>query len=272
MHKLTVGSSNTGSDNAKVGLALCTYLPKLTCEGCPRYAGDLEAFAAAREVQRLEGLRIGAAQGLTGAALKMFARARVSDFLSGSCYADCVGFMPFQVRRLEGLVAAFASEYGRRPTDEEVAVSEAALLDAWRVCDLEVRLHVCGDLRTEAAVRILAAGADRWIARGGREPYTYTHFWRQVPRTAWGKIRVLASCETDAEIAEARALGYGVVVVVSRDAKPFRHNDGTRFAICPYRASVERGRPVQCVKCRLCIKAGEAGYEGPMPALPVEAE
>lgn len=70
----------------------------------------------------------------------------------------------------------------------------------------------------------------------------YTHLWRQFPQLS---DFCMASCDTEEERVEAKALGFRVYRVRSK-GDPVLKGEG----ICP--ASQELGKTVQCVSCMLC--------------------
>lgn len=70
----------------------------------------------------------------------------------------------------------------------------------------------------------------------------YTHMWREHPKLA---AFCMASCDTDAEREEAKALGFRTFRVRAKGA-PVLKGEGQ----CP--ASAELGKPVQCAQCMLC--------------------
>jgi hypothetical protein len=77
-----------------------------------------------------------------------------------------------------------------------------------------MRLHTVGDCRTDEAAKIVAAAAERYMDAGGGPVWTYTHAWRLVDRASWGRVSVLASCETPEQVELARARGYATAIVV----------------------------------------------------------
>jgi hypothetical protein len=70
----------------------------------------------------------------------------------------------------------------------------------------------------------------------------YTHLWKRYPELS---AFCMASCDTPEEREEAKALGFRVYRVRSKD-DPVLKGEG----ICP--ASEELGKTVQCVSCMLC--------------------
>jgi hypothetical protein len=122
-----------------------------------------------------------------------------------------------------------------------------------------LRLHVVGDARTKRAAQILSRAADRYKAKEDEDVWTYTHAFRTVPRSAWGSISVLASCETAEDVKLARSRGYATAIVLEehewegRYVHQMRDSKG-RFAgkvdVTPCPAQT---RGVSCESCRLCF-------------------
>lgn len=81
--------------------------------------------------------------------------------------------------------------------------------------------------------------------------WTYTHRWKTVPRSAWGKdVAVLASVETKEQVGAARRQGYApAVVVTSHQSHKAKLVGGLRLIPCP----AEFGGTT-CVECRLCLE------------------
>jgi hypothetical protein len=166
-------------------------------------------------------------------------------FRGEGCYAQ-TGHVAFTVRRLDA--------DGASP--ENAALYEASLLDnATKVEGLPLRMHVSGDARTPLAAEVLGRAAGRWQDRGGGPVWTYTHAWRDVPRSAWTQgISVLASVEGTAQAAEARGMGYVPAVVVEThpaDGKAWTDGEGHTWIPCP-----EQTRGITCDQCRLCWNEG----------------
>lgn len=70
----------------------------------------------------------------------------------------------------------------------------------------------------------------------------YTHLWRQFPALS---AFCMASCDTEEEREEAKALGFRTFRVRARGSDKL-----TGEGVCP--ASAELGKTVQCVSCMLC--------------------
>jgi hypothetical protein len=114
-----------------------------------------------------------------------------------------------------------------------------------------LRLHVGGDVEGPAGLAVLVEAVRRWLARGGGPAWTYTHRWREIPSSSWGPIAVLASCETAAEVLEARRLGYSAALVIdSHEGTRARKIGAWRFLPCP----AETKDKVTCATCGLCMK------------------
>ena len=114
-----------------------------------------------------------------------------------------------------------------------------------------LRIHTIGDCSTAAAARTIASAAHRFMAKHNEAAYTYTHAWRTVPRKAWGKVSVLASCETVAEVRAAKAKGYAATLVLEKFASDSVHEvNGIRVMPCLKQV----GRSRSCLDCGLCMK------------------
>ncbi len=175
-------------------------------------------------------------------------------FKNNGCYEQ-VGITTALSRSLD------AAAVGMLP--DAVSQLEADVIDAQWVDGVpqdgaeggrDLRLHVGGDVPSEAGARLLAGAAERWAARGGGSIWTYTHRWGEIPIDAWGpKIRVLASCETSEEADEARALGYAVGLTArdhggERARKLEGSLTGLKSVPCPAQT-----RSATCASCRLCL-------------------
>jgi hypothetical protein len=163
-------------------------------------------------------------------------------FKDAGCFAQ-TGFTRFAVDPLDAA----------NKTSSEAIADECRLIDAATGIDgVDLRLHVSGDVRTDAEAQALAGAARRWRDRDGGTVWTFTHAWRTVRRRAWGAISVLASVETPREARQARQRGYAPAIVVTpalwpADGRAFDFS-GIRVIPCP---AETRGRT--CVECRLCL-------------------
>ena len=111
---------------------------------------------------------------------------------------------------------------------------------------IPLRLHAVGDCATVEAAEIVARAAEVYIDLKG-PVWTYTHAWRDVPREAWGRVSVLASCETVADVKEASRRGYATAIV--REQERTERLEGMTFVPCPQQTS---GRT--CADCRMCFQ------------------
>lgn len=123
----------------------------------------------------------------------------------------------------------------------------------------DLRLHVGGDVSSRDSACELRWAAEDWLARGGGAVWTYTHRWREIPASAWGSIRVWASCESPVDVQHAHSRGYRAALVVERHPGDAMYGIGLptnnttptiQVVPCPYET-----RGVTCVKCRLCLDA-----------------
>ena len=137
-------------------------------------------------------------------------------------------------------------------TADMIAQYEAHLLDASE-STLPARLHVEGDSNTTKRARTLSAAAGRYMDRTSQPVWTYTHSWRVVPREAWGRVSVLASCHNMADVEAATARGYACALIVTHYNSPtFKLPGGFTAVVCP---SFTKG--TGCATCaqsrRLCM-------------------
>lgn len=118
----------------------------------------------------------------------------------------------------------------------------------------DLRIHGFGDARTKRAATRLGKAATNWVSRKGGSVWTYTHAWKNVPRSLWGKdVSVLASIDSMADVSAAKAQGFAPAVVVSEfknGAKVWEEN-GIKWIPCPAQINKE---DMTCVKCRLCFR------------------
>lgn len=173
----------------------------------------------------------------------------------GGCYAE-EGMLGMTITGPLNKAAAFWAN----ATPEEIAEAEANAIDRLTVNrGYPLRLHTVGDCSTIAAAQIVAAAAFRYMQRGGGPVWTYTHAWRDVPRTAWGNVNVLASCETPLQVEEAMERGYATALVVESFPGRARYTttdevDEAAFAeVIPCPAQTTHG--VTCASCRLCMNS-----------------
>ncbi|HEY1187152.1 MAG TPA: hypothetical protein VGE74_05810 [Gemmata sp.] len=138
-------------------------------------------------------------------------------------------------------------------TPLQLALAEADAIDQLPA-DRDLRLHVAGDSATSEGTRVIAAACWRYTERARAtglavKVWGYTHAWRRVPRECWGRVSILASCETVADVAAARERGYAAALVVDRFGGDAAYPIGTAKVIpCP-----QQTRDRTCTACRLCF-------------------
>ncbi|NJL70183.1 MAG: hypothetical protein HC888_00615 [Candidatus Competibacteraceae bacterium] len=143
---------------------------------------------------------------------------------------------------------------------EAIANLEASMIDEltgrW-----DLRPHIVGDCKTNAAALILSESFERYIKRSEqfrslprRDIWLYTHSWRRIARESWGfYASVLASVHKPSEIKEAADLGYAAAIVVPefQRKKIYELPNSGGWSVIPCRYQTEN---VQCVDCRLCMR------------------
>lgn len=162
-------------------------------------------------------------------------------FRGSGCYAEN-GNVGFQTHRLnrdaEGMKAL------------ALAKNEAQAIDGLSG-RLPLRLHVVGDCTTDKCAQIVSGSADAYRLRHGSDVWTYTHAWREVKRSSWQGVSVLASCETVADVKKAQSKGYGTAIVVTEHQQETAYViDGQKLIPCPQ----QTGRAVNCEACKLCFR------------------
>jgi hypothetical protein len=166
-----------------------------------------------------------------------------------SCPPDCP-FMGKGCYAEQGLVNFHTQRVNRAdPTASplRVAHDEANAIRTKLSGRRDLRLHVVGDCASTTAASIVSEAALS-VTKRGRSVWTYTHAWRDVDRTAWADVNVLASVEDPQSAQRALDEGWAVAMVVPsfpQDAA-YRHQ-GLKVLPCP-----NQTRGVQCVDCRLC--------------------
>jgi hypothetical protein len=168
----------------------------------------------------------------------------------GSCPASC----PLRNAGCyaeSGMVGIHTAKLNRasapRDTPESLARAEVKAL-AKLTGSRPLRLHVVGDAATPKAASILARAVTRWTA----PVWSYTHAWRSVARSAWGKVSVLASCESWTEFYEARLQGYAPAFIVPKHPENGKAWQLYGWRVIPCPAQTRAG--VTCSTCKLCWK------------------
>ena len=170
---------------------------------------------------------------------------KTCKLLDKGCYAQG-GHCAFTTNRLD----REASKRNRlRPID--IARAEAKEIDKLPA-NKPLRLHIVGDCRTAGAAEVLAKAAFEYKNRSNRinlpPVWTYTHSWKTIPRSAWGWISVLASCETIEEAEQAYNKGYTPAMIRYKPFKGTISYKGWKLIACR-----EMSEGVTCNKCRICM-------------------
>lgn len=137
-----------------------------------------------------------------------------------------------------------------RQSHVTIAKKEAHLIDGVSN-KVDLRVHTIGDCKSAEAARIVSKACERLMERTGSMAYTYTHAWRDVPRSAWGKVSVMASCETMENVRQAVKRGYAAAVIVPKHEgwKAYKVGD-LRMIPCPK----QTGKVESCKACRICMR------------------
>lgn len=160
---------------------------------------------------------------------------------NNGCYAQ-LGNVFFTVKRLNKAVEENDASL------ENIAEFEAKEIDKLSGKN-PLRLHVSGDCRTNECAKILAAACERYTKKHGQPVWTYTHAWRDIDRSSWGKISVLASCETLEQCKEASAKGYATALLRPEPFQKTIKENGLRLVPCK-----ELTKGISCTDCKLCFK------------------
>jgi hypothetical protein len=109
-----------------------------------------------------------------------------------------------------------------------------------------LRLSVYGDHPTRISARVVADACRRYTAKHGQPCYGYTHAWDIVKPRDWTGVSMFASCETPAEVALAKAMGWATVLILLEGVK----YDVLKLIPCRYHID-----GTQCIECRRCMNA-----------------
>lgn len=164
---------------------------------------------------------------------------KTCPFYNNGCYAESGPIFLSVTRKLN------ASE----ETDpNRIADEEAKGIDSLSGVR-PLRIHTLGDCTTDYAAKTVSDAAGRYMKRGGKRAFSYTHSWKSVKRKSWGKVSILASCETPEQVKAARKRGYATAIVVDefKDTKAYEI-DGVKVIPCP--AQTREG--TTCERCGLC--------------------
>ena len=160
---------------------------------------------------------------------------------NNGCYAEH-DFTGFTTRRLNA----------SGMTDADIiATNEANAIDTL-TGELALRLHVVGDCKTNTAAQTVSAASKRHTAKHGSAVWSYTHAWREVKRSSWDGVSILASCETSDDVKQAHGKGYAAAIVVEEHTQSNVYmRDGLRILPCPQ----QTGKSANCAACKLCWNA-----------------
>jgi hypothetical protein len=150
----------------------------------------------------------------------------------------------------------------------EVARAEAKAIDnAYKGKRIpfatNLRIHVAGDSRTVKGSKLINSAVGRWKKRGGANCWSYTHAWKNVPRSTWSNVSMLASVSSVKEAEAAREKGYAPAIVVGEftNSKAFTlPGSDVKFIPCPAQTE-PGGKRVGCSDCKLCFNADRL-YKG----------
>lgn len=172
--------------------------------------------------------------------------------IEGTCPDSCALKKTRECYAMGGQVGMVTERIHAKRAPIEHARAEADAIDAADPRDRYLRLHVSGDASVPRAAQLLGAAARRWLERGGRTVWTYTHAWATVPRESWGpSVSVLASVDKLAHVAAAFARGYAVARYVAAFPADSWEEAGMTWIACPAQTRDDTG----CVDCRLCMDA-----------------
>ncbi len=172
-----------------------------------------------------------------------------------------------------GAVGVFHTSKLNKSRDSQLPVEELAMIEAVGIAGLTgklpMRIHVVGDATTDGAARLLSSAAEYHTRKHGQPVWTYTHAHREVERKSWGKVSVLASCETVEETKVAMAKGYAAALVVDHHESDKAYTqDGVKLVPCPQ----QTGRAENCVACKLCWNADRLLAMGAVIAFSVHGQ
>lgn len=161
-------------------------------------------------------------------------------FRESGCYAE-YGHVGMVTKRLNKTV--------------ETIPSAIARIEADMINDLDgsqpIRLHVVGDCKDRFSAMIVSKACDEYTAKQGMPAWGYTH--ARVPRSDWGEVSMLRSCQTLEQVKSAHKAGYAAALVVGRFKSDKRysinHGKGIFGIPCP----VQTGRCESCMQCKLCF-------------------
>ncbi len=161
-----------------------------------------------------------------------------------------------------GIVISRLNEEAKDLTSIQVAKAEALAIDnsysGGKIpIGRHLRLHTGGDSRSITSTRILNAAIGRWKTRsedGKNICWSYTHGYKQIPRSEWSNVSILASVDSIKDVKIARKQGYSPAIVVAEfpALKTFTiDNCDVKWIPCPAQLKKE----ITCVSCKLCFNS-----------------
>jgi hypothetical protein len=164
-----------------------------------------------------------------------------------------------------------SSQWGGKSTTDigraRIAQHEAqSILDNWPRDGRPLRLHESGDCATSEAARTVTAAVRQAQREGAGAAWTYTHSWRDVARSAWGRskdntrgVSILASVETARQARQARRRGYAAAMVCDsfEQGRADLAAEGLRGIPCPAQTGLN-----DCESCRLCTRSNQLKKSG----------
>lgn len=134
------------------------------------------------------------------------------------------------------------------------AKREAKLIDKLNV-KTPLRLKVYGDAPDRESAQVLRDACHGFMERTGQPVWGYTHAWDVVEPEDWGKVSILASCETAAEVEEATQKGWATALVVPKflSHKRYVTAEGVDITPCPNQTAKKKGKKITCDMCKLCM-------------------
>lgn len=164
-----------------------------------------------------------------------------------SCPSDC----PFMATKsCYGMMGPISWQW-RKLSGQPIAIAKAEAAGINTLTGQhDLRIHTLGDCSTDKAAQLVSLAAELFMLKHNKKAFTYTHAWKRVARRSWGKVSVLASCETPDEVRAAKARGFATSIVVPTFASEVAYQlDGLKLIPCPE----QTGRAASCKACRLCM-------------------
>jgi hypothetical protein len=113
-----------------------------------------------------------------------------------------------------------------------------------------IRLHTVGDCPNSESAQIVSKACDEYIKKYNKQVWGYTH--ARIPRSDWGKVSMLRSCQTLRQAEGAMQANYAAALVVSHFKGIKRYYIGRGMYGIPCPAQVNKD--IACDTCKLCMK------------------